>query len=90
MTQETKISTELTPEQQAQIEATAQQLATSTPIPGVTTEMLEKGGELLSAGMDTLGAVADVAGLAVTAVEVVVNVAGAVAEVVGSIDLGGS
>ena len=80
---------ELTPEQQAQIEESARQLATSTAIPGVTSEMLDAGRDLLNAGVDTLGAVADIAGLALGAVEVAGGVIGAVAEVVGSIDLGG-
>lgn len=80
----------LTPEQQAQIEETARQLATATPIPGVTTEMLDAGRDALTTGLDALGAVADIAGLALTVVEVAGGVIGAVADVPGSVDLGGS
>ena len=81
---------ELTPEQQAQIEEAARQLATATPIPGVSSEMLEAGKEMLGAGVDALSVVADIAGLALTAAEVVGSVIGAVAEFAGNIDLGGS
>ena len=80
----------LTPEQQAQIEETAHQLATATAIPGVTTEMLDAGKEMVGTGLDALGAVADAVGLVGTAVEAAVAVVSVVADVVGSIDLGGS
>ena len=75
----------LTPEQ---IEETAHQLANATPIPGVSSEMLDAGKEALDTGLDVLGAVADVVGVVGTVVEVAVGVVGAVAEIVGSIDLG--
>jgi hypothetical protein len=75
-------------EQRAQIEETARQLATSTVIPGVTTEMLDTAGEVLDAGLQTLGVVADVAGVAITVVEVAGSVIGAVADAVGNTDLG--
>jgi hypothetical protein len=80
----------LTPEQQAQIEETARQLATSTPIPGVTTEMLDSAGQVVSSGLEGLTIVADVAAVVGTVVEAAVAVVSVVADVVGSIDLGGS
>jgi hypothetical protein len=80
----------LTPEQQAQIEETARQLATSTSIPGVTTEMLDSAGQVVSSGLEGLTIVADVAAVVGTVVEAAVAVVSVVADVVGSIDLGGS
>ena len=80
----------LTPEQQAQIEETARQLATATAIPGVTTEMLDTGKEMLGTGLDALSVVADAAAVVGTVVEAAVAVVSVVADVVGSIDLGGS
>ena len=80
----------LTPDQQAQIEETARQLATATAIPGVTTEMLDTGKEMLGTGLDALSVVADAAAVVGTVVEAAVAVVSVVADVVGSIDLGGS
>ena len=81
---------EFTPEQQAQIEESAHQLATATAIPGVTTEMLDTGKEVLGTGLDILGTVADAVAVVGTVVEAAVAVVSVVADVVGSIDLGGS
>lgn len=75
----------LTPEQ---IEESARQLANATPIPGVSTEMLDAGKQALDTGLDVLGAVADAAAVVGTVVEVAVGVVSAVADIVGSIDLG--
>jgi hypothetical protein len=80
---------QLTPEQEAQIEESARQLTTATPIPGVTTEMLDAGKGMLDAGLDTLGGVADAMAVVGTVVEAAVGVVSIVADVVGSLDLGG-
>lgn len=81
---------QLTPEEEAQIEATAHQLATATPIPGITTDMLDAAGEIVNSGLEGLAAVAEVAAVVGTVVEVAAGVVGVVADIAGSIDLGGS
>jgi hypothetical protein len=73
--QTAKAAPKLTPEQEAQIEETARQLATATPIPGATTEMLDKGREVLDAG------------LALTVIDLAGSAISAAADVVGNLDL---
>lgn len=86
--QATETVSKLTPEQEAQIEETARQLATATPIPGVTTEMLDSAGQVVNNGLEGLAVVADVAAVVGTVVEAAVAVVNVVADVVGNIDLG--
>ena len=90
MPEQVQQATRLTPEQEAQIEETARQLATATPIPGVTTEMLDAAGQVVNTGLEGLAVVADIAAVVGTVVEAAVAVVSVVADVVGSIDLGGS